>query len=417
MIRHASSLPSQIGRYQVVRAIGRGAMGQVLLAHDPVLGRPVAVKHLRDDLALTAEQVGALGKRMEQEAKAAARVSHPNLVALHDMGRDPIVGLFLVFEYIEGETLEQRLRRGPLPAADAARLSRELGGALSEAHAAQVLHRDVKPENVLLARTGAKVADFGIARLPDSTLTRPGALLGTPAYSAPEAIELGSFSPQSDQFSMACTLFEAISARRAFPGDDAAMVAALVQTTEPAELARLFRLDPRVDTVLARAFSKHPSSRFPSCAEFGEALADALSSQARASLITQPDGYHRALATPHRRRAGSVAGAVLLGLALVASVLLLYQSGWRVSVARGNALARPLVSAAPPGTQGSGAPGATASGDAAAGSAAAADPELAPVAWLYERPGPRAKGGRSAAAQGKTPARSRSGADAGTGER
>lgn len=334
MIRQASSLPSQIGRYQVVRAIGRGAMGQVLLAHDPVLGRPVAVKHLRDDLALSAEQLTALSKRMEQEAKAAARVSHPNLVALHDMGRDPIVGLFLVFEYIEGETLEERLERGPLPPADAARLSRELGGALTEAHAAQVLHRDIKPENVLLAKAGAKVADFGVARLPDSALTRPGALLGTPAYSAPEAIELGSFSPQSDQFSMACTLFEAISARRAFPGDDAAMVARLVQITEPAELARPFRLDPRVDTVLARAFSKHPGSRFPSCAEFGEALAEALSTQPRATMITQPDGYHRALAAPHRRRAGSVGGAVLLGLALVAAVTLVYQSDWRVSLAR-----------------------------------------------------------------------------------
>src|SRR6187551_3037292 len=114
MTRHAAPLPSQVGRYQVVTSIGQGSMGQVLLAHDPVLDRPVAVKHLRDDLALTGEQLRSLIKRMEQEARAAARVSHPNLVALHDMGRDPIVGLFLVFEYVEGETLEARLARGPL---------------------------------------------------------------------------------------------------------------------------------------------------------------------------------------------------------------------------------------------------------------------------------------------------------------
>jgi serine/threonine-protein kinase len=218
-----------------------------------VLDRAVAVKHLRDDLSLTGDQFTALTKRMEQEARAAARVAHPNLVALHDMGRDPLVGLFLVFEYVEGETLEERLQRAPLLPAEAAQLSRELGSALSEAHAAQILHRDIKPENVLLAKTGAKLADFGIARLPDSSLTHPGGLIGTPAYSAPEALDDGRFSPASDQFSMACTLFEAISGQRAFPGEDAIEVAGLVQTMDPAPLAAAMRLDASVDRVLARA--------------------------------------------------------------------------------------------------------------------------------------------------------------------
>jgi serine/threonine protein kinase len=368
-------------------------MGQVLLAHDPVLERSVAIKHLRDDLSLAGEQLTALGKRMEQEAKAAARVAHPNLVALHDMGRDPIVGLFLVFEYVEGETLEQRLKRGPLTPAEAARLSRELGGALTEAHSAQILHRDIKPENVLLAKTGAKIADFGIARLPDSTLALPGGLLGTPAYSAPEAIELGSFSPESDQFSMACTLFEAISARRAFPGDDAALVAALVQSTEPAELARSFRLDVRVDTVLARAFSKHPGSRFPSCEEFGKALAEALESNARASLITQPDGFHRALAVPRQSRAGSVAGAVLLTLAFVAVFGFVYESGWRVSFAHGGPAPRH-----------------------GAADAAREEAELRPVVWLYARPSPQS--GRAARPRQATEREGRSfSSDAGVGSR
>jgi serine/threonine-protein kinase len=246
-----------------------------------------------------------------------------------------------VFEYVEGETLEERLKRGPLTAGEAARLARELGGALSEAHAAQVLHRDIKPENVLLSRMGAKIADFGIARLPDSSLTRPGGILGTPAYSAPEAIDIGSFSPESDQFSMACTLFEAISARRAFPGDDAVTVTGLVQTTEPAELARLFRLDERVDTLLARAFSKHPSARFASCEEFGKALAEALETSARTSMVTQPDGYHRALTPGRQSRAGSVTGALLSTLALIAALGLVYKSGWRVSFAGGPAAAQP----------------------------------------------------------------------------
>src|SRR5687768_920254 len=107
-------LPTQIGRYQVVRLIGVGAMGRVLLAHDPILDRDVAVKLLRDDLGLTEEQQRTLLDRMRQEARAAARVSHPNIVALHDMGEDPNVGLFLVFEYLDGETLKERLGRSAL---------------------------------------------------------------------------------------------------------------------------------------------------------------------------------------------------------------------------------------------------------------------------------------------------------------
>ncbi len=373
MSKQNAEIPSQIGRYRIVRLIGRGAMGQVLLAHDPVLDRTVAVKHLRADLNLTPEQFAALTRRMEQEARASARVSHPNLVALHDMGNDDGVGLYLVFEYVEGPTLKTRLTRGPLGVGEAARLSRQLGEALSFAHAAQVLHRDVKPENVILAKTGAKVADFGIARLPDSTLTLPGGLLGTPAYSAPEAIDEGSFSAASDQFSMASTLFEAISGQRAFPGDEAAHVAALVQTTEPAPIAPLFRLDARVDTVLARAFSKHPGSRFASCDEFGRALAEALEANFRPTMTTQPDQLHRALlAPPPPRRAGVyLLGAATVALVITSALLLDARRGGQAALPPKGAEAKPLAAAA------------------------AVDPaELHPVAFLPARPD-ETKAGRS----------------------
>src|ERR1041384_4030342 len=259
-----------IGRYQPVRLLGRGAMGRVLLAHDPVVDRRVAIKLLRDDLVIPPEQKDALIDRMRQEARASARVSHPNIVGLYDMGEDPELGLYLVFEYAEGLTLEQRISRGPVGAEAGARPGRELGDALTTAHEAGVLHRDIKPQNIILTPTGAKIADFGIARVPDSTLTRDGGLLGTPAYSAPESITKGTFSPLSDQFSLAATLYEALSQMRAFPGEDAVSVATRITTDVPPAIAPLCGLDPHVDAILLRGLAKVPGERFPSARELGE---------------------------------------------------------------------------------------------------------------------------------------------------
>src|SRR5690349_3296055 len=310
-----------IGRYQPVRLLGRGAMGRVLLAHDPVVGRDVAIKLLRDDLVIVPEQRDALIDRMRQEARASARVSHPNIVNLYDLGEDPELGLYLVFEYAEGVTLEQRIAKGPLGPEAGAKLSRELGDALTTAHAAGVLHRDVKPQNIILTATGAKIADFGIARVPDSTLTRDGGILGTPAYSAPECITNGEFSPQSDQFSLAATLYEALSQRRAFPGDDAVTVANHIQTDEPPAIASGCGLDAHVDGVLARALAKSPERRFPSAREFGDALAEALGQRTRMALPTIPDTQHRlALASQGgsggtRSAVGGAAVGALLGIA------------------------------------------------------------------------------------------------------
>jgi serine/threonine protein kinase len=314
-------LPDQVGRYQVVRLLGQGAMGRVLLAHDPILDRDVAIKLLRDDLRIPAEQRSSLFDRMRHEARASARVSHPNIVALHDMGEDPDLGLYLVFEHVLGTTLKDRLQRGALARLEVAELARQLGGALSTAHDAGVLHRDIKPENVMLTTTGAKIADFGIARVPDSTLTRDGGLLGTPAYSSPESIACGEFSPASDQFSLAATLWEAITGRRAFPGDDAVAVASKIALEEPPSLAETLGLSPEIDRILAQALAKNPRARFGGCEDFGHALADALNVTPRTKLSTLPDEYHReeltreARAHAIRNALGGVAVGVLLAIA------------------------------------------------------------------------------------------------------
>lgn len=271
-----ANLPERVGRYEVQRLLGQGAMGRVLLAHDPLLDRAVAIKLLRTDLDIGPEVRDALLKRMRHEARAVARVSHPNIVELHDMIDDDEAGVCLVFEYVPGRTLKDRIVQGPVAPIEVARIAREIGNALSVAHRAEVLHRDVKPENIMLAEFGAKIADFGIARVPDSTLTRAGGLLGTPAYSAPECISGGKFSPLSDQFSLAATLYEAISGTRAFPGDDAIEVAARIGTQEPPPIAAMVGLDAKVDQVLGRGLSKDPARRFATCEAFGEALGAAL---------------------------------------------------------------------------------------------------------------------------------------------
>jgi serine/threonine protein kinase len=260
-------------------------MGRVWLARDTVLGRRVAIKVLRDDLALPPSVRDELITRMRHEAQAAAAVSHPNIVTLHDMGEDDVVGLFLVFEYVSGpradgpESLRDRLRDGPLPLVDVAKLARELGSALTFAHAAGVIHRDIKPENILFSRTGAKIADFGIARIPDSTITRVNTVLGTPAYTSPEALSKGDFGAASDQFAFAATLYEAATGMRAFGGDDPIVTAGKVSSEPPPPLEATIGTAPVVrslNAALSKGVAKDLGDRFASCVDLGEAVARAI---------------------------------------------------------------------------------------------------------------------------------------------
>lgn len=313
-------LPDRVGRYDVERLLGEGGMGRVLLARDSVLGRCVALKILRDDLGLTPELRKQLLERMRQEARAAAALSHPGMVTLHDMGQDDAVGLFLVFELIDGPTLRDRLdREGPVPPAEVAAIARVLGAALTHAHEAGVIHRDVKPENVMLARTGAKLTDFGIARLPDSTLTRATTVLGTPAYSAPEALASSTFGPLSDEFSLAATLYEALTARRAFPGDDSLSVTTRVATSKhQAPTAALPRLAAfaHVDAIFDRALAKEARNRFSSCALFCEVLASELDGSNLALMTPVP----RSSIVPRATRRWQN-GAALLALGVIVSLV------------------------------------------------------------------------------------------------
>ena len=326
--------PKKIGRYLVERLLGQGGMGRVWLARDTVLGRKVAIKVLRDDLALPPPVRDELVVRMGHEARAAAAVSHPSIVTLHDMGEDDGVGLFLVFEYVttksdDGEqadvvlSLRDRLKRGPLSFSEVAKLARELGSALTFAHEAGVIHRDVKPENILFSRNGFKIADFGIARIPDSTITRANTVLGTPAYTAPEALSKGEFGPASDQFSLAAPLYEATTAARAFSGEDAIVTAGKVSSEPPPPLHESIGPAPAVralDVALQRGLSKDPEARFASCAELGQEVARAIESdgaprrpttaRSGSSLLTPVPGLIEVERTPLSSRMAIVERAI-----------------------------------------------------------------------------------------------------------
>jgi serine/threonine-protein kinase len=272
-------LPRQIGRYRIERLLGTGSMGNVYLAHDADLDRPVAVKTLRD-LALDAEMRDVFLSRFKNEARAAARLQHPNIVQIFDVGDDPKVGPYLVFEYVHGHTLKQEIKKsGPLSRDHLLDLAQHIGDALATAHLAGIIHRDLKPENLLITDNGqVKLADFGIARVPNADLTKEGQFLGTPCYAAPETLRSGEYSEQSDLFSFGAVVYEAVSGERAFPGMEAMAVAHQVMNRDPvppSEANRGATIPPAVDAVILRALRKNPSDRYASARTFVSALREA----------------------------------------------------------------------------------------------------------------------------------------------
>jgi serine/threonine-protein kinase len=272
-------LPQQVGRYRIDRLLGSGSMGNVYLAHDAELDRPVAVKTLRD-LGLDTEMREVFLSRFRNEARAAARLHHPNIVQIFDVGDDPKVGPYLVFEYVRGHTLKQELKKGgPLSRDRLLDLAQQVADALATAHLAGVIHRDLKPENLLITNNGqVKLADFGIARIPNADLTKEGQFLGTPCYAAPETLRSGEYSEQSDLFSFGAVIYEAACGERAFPGAEALAVAHQVMNTDPvppSEVNRGAAIPTTVDAAILRALQKNPSDRYASARTVVSALKEA----------------------------------------------------------------------------------------------------------------------------------------------
>ena len=256
------------GRYRVLRHLGSGGMASVLLCEDERLGRQVAVKRLHADSPVDVEQ------RFTREAKLGASLNHPNLVSVFDTATDD-EGVLIVMEYVEGEPLSRMLRRGPLRPEEVTSMVRDLGDALDHAHSQGVVHRDVKPGNVLIREDGVtKLADLGIATASDGTkITRSGTVLGTAAYMAPEQLDGRGAGPPADVYALAAISFEALSGRRPREGGTPLEIAHRVATEGPPDLLDAWPTAPKeAARVLQRGMALEPEDRPKSAGEFAREL-------------------------------------------------------------------------------------------------------------------------------------------------
>ncbi len=263
------------GRYEIMRHIASGGMGDVWQGWDRILGRTVAVKLLRTP----SDELGYI-ERFWAEARSMATVSHPGVVEVYDFGDDPAAGTYLVMKYIDGESLARVLDRGRLSVEATMRLVAEAAEALHAAHERGVMHRDVKPGNLLIRPDGSTVlTDFGIARSATSThQTSAGLLLGTASYIAPERVDGQPATAQSDIYSLGIVAYLCLAGRLPFEGDSLLQVALRHANEEPPPLPD--ELPPSVRKVVARALAKDPAARWPSGAD--------LAAAARRATVVEP---------------------------------------------------------------------------------------------------------------------------------
>ncbi len=276
------SAPSTIGRYEVQREIGRGAMGIVYEARDPVLDRTVALKVIQP--AAEAGELQGYEERFLAEARIAAALHHPGIVVVHDVGRDPASGaLFIALELLRGETLADLARGGPVAWPVVMRTVAQVARALDHAHRNGVVHRDIKPANVIVLPSGeAKVTDFGIARLESARmrLTSTGEFIGTPLYTAPEQARVEDVDGRADIFSLASVAYTLLTGRPPFLAPTIPGIVHRVVYEDPEPLSRLVPgLPPDVERVLARALAKDPDDRYPTAAALAEDAEDLLAGQ------------------------------------------------------------------------------------------------------------------------------------------
>ena len=285
-----------IGRYRVEGLLGSGAMGEVYRAYDPVIDRMVAIKVVRPDLAAGSGSDQWL-QRFRREARAAGRRFHPNIVAVLDFGEDGGMP-FLAMEYVDGSSLDALLKTsGPLDPGRSVAIITQVLSALGFAHRNGIVHRDVKPSNIMVLSSGeVKVADFGIARIDASEFTIVGDLLGTPAYMAPEQFSGAPVDTRTDLFAAGVILFEMLTAVKPFRGKSITEIISLMETRGPEDIGTLNPAVPdSLKQVITKALAFEPARRYPAAAEFSRAILEASPDHSELPPLPQPQSSESSL--------------------------------------------------------------------------------------------------------------------------
>jgi Tol biopolymer transport system component len=327
---------TRLGPYEILAPLGAGGMGEVYRARDARLGRDVAVKVLPQHLSDQPE----IRARFEREAKTISSLNHPNICTLFDVGREGVTD-YLVMELIEGDTLAQRLAKGAMPIADVLKIGSQIADALDRAHRAGVVHRDLKPGNVMLTRTGAKLMDFGLARATGlagpgsgSSLTRTaltqsptvagpltaeGAIVGTFQYMSPEQLEGKEADARSDIWALGCVLYEMASGHRAFEGASQASLIGAIMNAAPRPLAEVAPMSPpELDRLVRQCLTRDPDDRWQSARDLGRELAMLGSASTASGSAVRGPATH----------AGARTGAMLPWALSSVMLVLLLATGW-----------------------------------------------------------------------------------------
>jgi len=310
---------SRLGPYEIVSRIGAGGMGEVWRARDTRLDRSVAIKVLSTDFAGHAE----LRARFDREARTISQLNHPNICTLYDVGHEDGID-FLVMELLEGDTLADRIEKGPLPLPDLLRYGAQIADALARAHRQSITHRDLKPANVMITKSGAKLLDFGLAKtltaarpVPsyvDATqqkpLTQEGTVLGTFQYMAPEQLAGDEADARTDIFAFGALLYEMATGARAFTGKTRTSLVANIIAVNPRPISELQPLTPpSLERLIQRCLAKDPDDRWQSAADVSEELRWI----AQSAPTSLPHAIQKA---PRRRTMALTAGALLAGLTI-----------------------------------------------------------------------------------------------------
>src|SRR5262245_3659034 len=278
---------TRLGPYEVVAPLGAGGMGEVWRARDTRLDRSVAIKVLPAQFAENAQ----LRLRFEREAKTISQLNHPHICTLYDVGEG-----YLVMELLEGESLAGRLSKGPLPLSEVVKYGAQIADALDRAHRAGVVHRDLKPGNIMLTRSGAKLLDFGLAKAGaiefsgegatvQKSLTQEGTILGTVQYMAPEQLEAAEADARTDIFALGAVLYEMATGRRAFEGKTRTSLIAAIVSSDPPPISSVQGMSPpALDHVVRKCLEKDPEDRWQSARDVAAELAWIAEGGSRAGL-------------------------------------------------------------------------------------------------------------------------------------